>query len=168
MGKLRTLIKYGPKAVDVLRNKERYQDLLKKSILLLQGKSSLDSVRRQGLVLLNLLKDTVTLKYRGLSKRNTIMIAAGFLYLVNPLDLIPDFFGVFGFADDITILSMIFNKIGDEMRKYETWKLGCSGLGAEHWEQSVQENMTAEPKYRVEKVDVDEFERSVNRDQTGE
>ena len=34
-----------------------------------------------------------------------------FVYLISPIDIIPDFFPVIGFIDDLMIITVILNKI---------------------------------------------------------
>ncbi|MDD7593182.1 MAG: DUF1232 domain-containing protein [Peptoniphilaceae bacterium] len=159
------LFRYGSRAVDAVRHKEKYQDLLKKSVALLQGRAGLHKIREDALLLLNLFKDTVTLKYRGLGKGNVLLIAASFLYLINPMDLIPDFLGVFGFADDISVLSYIINKLSEEIHKYESWKAtqGSDGV-ADDWAELVKDEIQDEPRYTVTKEDTDAFRAAVTED----
>ena len=50
-----------------------------------------------------MVKDTVQGRYKGLGKKNALMIVAGLLYLVNPMDIIPDFIFGIGFGDDLGV-----------------------------------------------------------------
>ena len=47
---------------------------------------------------------------------------AGFLYLLNPADIIPDFILFFGFFDDLIVLTYIVKKLDRELEKYDVWK----------------------------------------------
>lgn len=71
--------------------------------------------------MINLLKDWLNGDYHELKKSSAIMIIISFLYLINPIDLIPDFlFG--GFIDDIAVIGFVFKKISDEIDRYREWK----------------------------------------------
>lgn len=69
----------------------------------------------------NLLKDWVKGDYHELSKSSGIMIIIAFLYLINPLDLIPDFLFI-GFIDDIAVIGFVYKKLIDEIDRYKDWK----------------------------------------------
>lgn len=70
---------------------------------------------------LELSKDWVKGEYKDISNGSIMFIIGGFLYLVNPIDLIPDFL-VGGFLDDAAVLAYVFKKIGEELVTYKEWK----------------------------------------------
>ncbi len=77
--------------------------------------------RELGLAL-SLVKDYSKGNYRDVKKKDIILIVAGFLYLLNPADIIPDFVLFFGFFDDLSVLTYIVKKIDKELEKYDNWK----------------------------------------------
>jgi uncharacterized membrane protein YkvA (DUF1232 family) len=50
------------------------------------------------------------------------MLAAGLAYLVDELDLIPDFLPKIGTLDDALVMAMVFQFAADGLRRYCTWK----------------------------------------------
>lgn len=60
--------------------------------------------------------------YREISKGNMIMILAGIIYFVSPLDIVPDFLAGIGFLDDAAILSFVVSRLDKEIEKYRNWK----------------------------------------------
>lgn len=60
--------------------------------------------------------------YRDVKKKDIILIVAGFLYLLNPADIVPDFILFFGFVDDLSVLTYIVKKLDKELEKYDAWK----------------------------------------------
>ncbi len=46
------------------------------------------------------------------------------LYVLNPLDLVPDFIPVIGYLDDVTVFALGLNLIQKELRRYLDWKYG--------------------------------------------
>ena len=72
--------------------------------------------------LFDLVKDYVKGDYKELETKDVVMIIAGIIYLVSPLDLVPDFIPVVGLLDDISILSFIISKLSNEIDAYLLWK----------------------------------------------
>ena len=118
----KVLFKYLPRAKKVVSDPERMEKLAEESFALLKGEGKMAEVRREGLLLWKLAKDTVTGRYRGLKKRNLFLIVAGLMYLVNPMDIVPDFIFAVGFADDVAVLMYVFKKLDQEIKAYEAWR----------------------------------------------
>ncbi len=116
------LFKYLPRAKRIVSDPERMEKLAKDSFSILKGEGKLAEVRREGLLLWKMAKDTLTGRYRGLKKRNLFLIVAGLMYLVNPMDLVPDFIFAFGFGDDVAVLMYVFKKLDYEIKAYEAWR----------------------------------------------
>ena len=51
-------------------------------------------------------------------------IAAAFIYVLSPFDLVPDFIPGVGFIDDMTFLTFVTGWIDTDLHKYMDWKLG--------------------------------------------
>lgn len=118
----KVIFKYLPRAKKIVSDPERMEKLAKESFSILKGEGKLAEVRREGLLLWKLAKDTVTGRYRGLKKRNLFLIVAGLMYLVNPMDILPDFLFAIGFADDVGVLMYVFKKLDNEIKAYEAWR----------------------------------------------
>ena len=50
------------------------------------------------------------------------LIVLGLLYFVLPIDIIPDFLPVIGFADDLSVLIAIFNSVKHEVEFFLEWE----------------------------------------------
>ena len=70
-----------------------------------------------------LLKSYANGTYRTVETKNIVIILAGIIYFVSPIDLIPDFLPVIGFADDIALILFIYNSVEQEIEKFEGWLL---------------------------------------------
>lgn len=68
----------------------------------------------------------VNLWRKGLYKTNSmdlILPLLGFLYVLSPIDLIPDFFiPVIGILDDLAVLSIALPKMMKEVDKFLLWE----------------------------------------------
>ena len=70
----------------------------------------------------DMVSDSVTGKYKGMSKATLLLLAGGLAYLALPLDLVPDFIPVAGWLDDAAVLGWIFMRCADEFKKYKEFK----------------------------------------------
>ena len=69
-----------------------------------------------------MVSDSVTGKYKGVSKGTRALLAGGLAYLALPIDLVPDFIPVAGWLDDGAVLGWIFARCADEFKKYREFK----------------------------------------------
>ncbi len=72
-----------------------------------------------------MVSDSVTGKYKGVSKGTRALLAGGLAYLALPIDLVPDFIPVAGWLDDAAVLGWIFTRCADEFKKYKKFKDSC-------------------------------------------
>ena len=59
--------------------------------------------------------------YRYISKKAAIGIIIAFLYLLSPIDMIPDFFSIFSFVDDALVLGLIAHLLREDLDKFNNW-----------------------------------------------
>lgn len=59
--------------------------------------------------------------YRSIDTKNIVIVLAGMIYFISPIDLIPDILPIVGFADDIALISFIYNSLSEELDKFDTW-----------------------------------------------
>ncbi len=73
-------------------------------------------------LMLALLKDYVTGNYRDIPWRSLAAIAGALLYLLNPLDLVPDFLVMLGLVDDALVLGTCLSLIEHDLYRYRAWR----------------------------------------------
>jgi len=81
----------------------------------------LNPVKADLQTLLRMLRASGEGTYRQVSKKNLVVAAVGLLYLVSPLDLIPDFLPG-GFADDAAVIGFVLKKVRGELVAFEAWE----------------------------------------------
>jgi uncharacterized membrane protein YkvA (DUF1232 family) len=50
------------------------------------------------------------------------LIVLAMVYFISPIDLIPDFLGVFGFVDDLSVVLAVYAKLKVEIDKFLEWE----------------------------------------------
>ncbi|WP_304517677.1 YkvA family protein [Cecembia rubra] len=50
------------------------------------------------------------------------LIVLGLVYFITPLDFIPDFMPLIGFADDLSVLIAIYNSVKHEIDEFKMWE----------------------------------------------
>lgn len=68
--------------------------------------------------LLRMLRAYINGEYREIPWKSLLMIIGSLIYFLMPLDLIPDFIPVTGFADDISIIFLVFNSINEDITAF--------------------------------------------------
>lgn len=68
--------------------------------------------------MLRMLRAYISGEYRQIPWKSLLMIIGSLIYFMMPLDLIPDFIPVTGFADDISIIFLVFNAINEDIEAF--------------------------------------------------
>lgn len=76
-----------------------------------------------GKVMLGMLTDYRKGIYSKVPWFTIATIAFGFLYILNPFDIIPDFIPLIGYIDDLAVLSFGLRFIETDLHNYLDWKL---------------------------------------------
>ena len=61
-------------------------------------------------------------EYRNVTESTLVVIVAAIIYLVNPLDLIPDAIPGLGFLDDATVLALAVRRTRQDLDDFMTWE----------------------------------------------
>ncbi|MBX3349768.1 MAG: DUF1232 domain-containing protein [Nitrospira sp.] len=60
--------------------------------------------------------------YRGLSVRTLASVAVGILYILSPVDAIPDFIPGIGLIDDAAILALLLHSLAQDLAAFREWE----------------------------------------------
>lgn len=74
------------------------------------------------LTLVRLVRSYVSGEYRDIKNSTIISGLAVLLYVLSPVDLIPDFIPVLGFLDDLSLISWFVGKFQDEIFRFREWE----------------------------------------------
>ena len=73
--------------------------------------------------MINMLKDYHRGIYHNVPWFTIASIVVGLLYVLNPLDIVPDFIPGLGYVDDLSVLSIALKFIETDIHSYLDWKL---------------------------------------------
>ncbi len=75
-------------------------------------------------ILFELFKQYKSGRYKMIPWRSFAAITFSLLYIVNPLDIVPDVLPIVGYVDDISVFLTLYKLIEKDIEKYEDWKVG--------------------------------------------
>ncbi len=75
-----------------------------------------------GATLIRLVRSYVTGEYREIKTSTIVAGLAVLLYVLSPIDLIPDFIPVLGFLDDLSLISWFAGKFQAELGRFRDWE----------------------------------------------
>jgi uncharacterized membrane protein YkvA (DUF1232 family) len=107
------LVRHPKELLTLLTTAERRLDRI--------GAGPLTPIKKDIQALLRLLRAYGEGRYRQVSGKNLALAGLGLLYVVSPLDVVPDFLPG-GFADDAAVIGFILRKIRTELVAFETWE----------------------------------------------
>ena len=109
-------------ATQYLRDKERLRHLLAEAVSIAQRRGG--KLLKDIQLLVRLLNASMSGVYTGLSVRKLVAIVAAILYLISPLDVIPDFIPVVGYVDDAAVIAWVMKSIAEELKDFKIWEEG--------------------------------------------
>ncbi len=114
--------KNNAKAEDLLKDKKKMERFLER----LERKLSLIPVAGKYLsdvpVLISLVKAYVDKEYIDIPIGTIIAIVGALIYVLSPIDLIPDAIPVIGYIDDAAVLAFAYKLVHDDVTEYKEWK----------------------------------------------
>jgi uncharacterized membrane protein YkvA (DUF1232 family) len=86
------------------------------------GKSGFVQIKEMMFTLIRLVRNFTSGRYRQISTRTIIIGLATLLYLVLPIDLVPDFIPALGLMDDLSLMAWFIRAFQKELVKYQEWE----------------------------------------------
>jgi uncharacterized membrane protein YkvA (DUF1232 family) len=112
-------------AVSILKDRNRTRLLLEKAMKTLlrrPGAIEVKGLAGKMQAASRMVRLSVRREYRELPWQSLMLITAGFVYFVTPVDSIPDFIPMLGFVDDAAILTAIFTSISSDLDRFIEWE----------------------------------------------
>ncbi len=89
----------------------------------LKNKRGLERFLEDFKTLMSLIKDYRAGDYKKIPLKTIAAAAAGVLYAINPIDIIPDSLPVIGAIDDVMVLGFCLKMMESDLTKYRNWKI---------------------------------------------
>lgn len=70
-----------------------------------------------------LIRDYVNHRYTAIPYASIVAVVAALIYLVSPIDLIPDAIPIAGMLDDMGVLTIVFKVIDSDLEDYWNWHM---------------------------------------------
>ena len=109
----------------LLRDPARVRALLRQALAKLDrntASEALNKVRTEATLMLDLLKAWVRGEYTQVAPGALVGIAAALLYLLAPVDAVPDFIAGLGLVDDAAVLGYVVSTLRDELDAFRNWR----------------------------------------------
>lgn len=87
-----------------------------------EHRGQLGALRYDLPVLLRLARAWARGDYRRIPWKSLVVLVAGLLYFLSPVDAIPDFIPVLGFLDDAAVIAYVLRSIQKDVRAFEEWE----------------------------------------------
>lgn len=102
----------------IVSNPQQMNELLNKFSHSLSRHGLMD-IKDYLLLMRDYLHDIIVGKYKDYHATKLVLIVAAIIYIVTPIDLIPDLFPG-GLIDDMSIALWVLKEVGDELDRYKT------------------------------------------------
>lgn len=113
---------HGDHDVDIAKVNQRAQDIEDKLPRLKQ-------LFEQAKIMLGMVKDYWTGAYREIPYWAISAISLALLYVLNPVDVIPDVIPGIGFLDDATVVAFCLKLVQRELERYQEWQAARARAG---------------------------------------
>lgn len=113
--------KFFGNAAQYIKSPEKIKSLLAVASVY-SAKRGLAGVRSDLELLVAFIKDTLQGKYKIVNKGNIVLAVAAMLYVVSPMDFVPDFLVALGLLDDVAIVCWAVKALGRELDEYKKKK----------------------------------------------
>ena len=113
-------------AEEYIRNPEKAKNLIQAALSKTRrqegDKGPLEEVWDALALLIRLLQAYIRREYTTIPWSAIVMITAAIIYFVTPVDLIPDFIPVAGFADDAAVIAFVYKQIKKVLEEFAQWE----------------------------------------------
>lgn len=139
------------KAKEIFNDNEKLRELIESVRKEIENNDKLKDIVGELRLFVDMTKDYINGEYKEISERTIILVVAALLYLISPIDILPDFL-LGGYLDDLIVIYLVLKLIKEEVDLYRDWKKEKHNVVYE-----IKENVDSSNDNEVfEIVDIDE------------
>lgn len=106
----------------ITNNGDAFDEFLKNIEETLKKIPNVGSLLSDVPLLVSLVKSYISGAYKEIPYNTIVAVVATLLYVISPLDLIPDFIPIAGFADDAVAVAFCVKMLHSDLEKYKAWR----------------------------------------------
>lgn len=118
--------RFKKKAANIVNDSDALKETLEKTSEKLKSSQADEGLRAKLVdyvkLVIRMIKNSVNGHYQHLPWQTLVMMLAGIIYFLAPIDALPDFIPVAGLVDDATILLWLGKSFQDDLSKYKAWE----------------------------------------------
>ena len=84
-------------------------------------KDGLKDAKEDMILLIDYITDVAKGNYKDYNVNRLLIVIAALLYVIDPIDMVPDFI-VGGFLDDVTVIGWAITKVAQELEDYKLYR----------------------------------------------
>ena len=112
---------YNKEAENIIKDNEEVENMLIKLSKKLEIVPGLGKILSNVPILIDLVRAYIRKEYTNLPLGTIISIVGGLIYVLSPIDAIPDLLPMVGYLDDATVIAGIINLVGNDIAEYKAW-----------------------------------------------
>lgn len=122
----RYFAKFKNRAKRIVKDSDALRDVLEQASEKLKASEHDEGLRKKLVdyvrLVIRMISNSVSGNYKSLPWQTLVMLVAGLIYFLTPIDALPDFIPMAGFLDDATVLLWLGKSFQDDLTKYKAWE----------------------------------------------
>lgn len=110
-------------AKKLLNNNSSVERVIKQVVIFLKKNRNIKNSIEYLELMVDMLKNYLSGTYKEIPSRSIYAILAGFIYLVAPIDAIPDTIPIAGLGDDAAVIKAVIDYILKDIETFRQWKI---------------------------------------------
>jgi uncharacterized membrane protein YkvA (DUF1232 family) len=109
-------------AVNIISDEQKTEGLLQKALSTMEKVPGLGKYVDEIKYMCSMVRDYIKKEYTDVKPATIIAVVASLVYLVSPIDIIPDYIPIVGYLDDMAVLAYAIKMTHNEIEAYKLWK----------------------------------------------
>ena len=113
---------YAEKAKGILTDSSKFDTIVMKVEEKAKNVPAIGEQLSDLTLIISMARDYITKAYTDIAEKTILFEIGALIYLISPIDLIPDKFKGIGHLDDIAVILFVQKLCHDDIEKYRAWK----------------------------------------------